>query len=88
MKIKYFLKLSNGRQPQNIKSGISQEPLIEFSSNFELKLRKPNQNEILLQMKMTLNGLSQIWNLSLGEETRMSESLSEDNLQMKTNLKY
>ena len=34
---------SNRRQPQNIKSGISQQPLIGSSSNFKLKLRGPTQ---------------------------------------------
>ena len=33
---------SNGRRPQNIKSWISQQPLIRSSSNFKLKLRRPN----------------------------------------------
>ena len=35
---------SNGRWPQNNKSGISQQPLIRRSSNFKPKLRWPNQN--------------------------------------------
>ena len=35
---------SNGRWPQNIKSWISQQPLIGSSSNFKLKLRGQNQN--------------------------------------------
>ena len=35
---------SNGRWPQNIKSWISPQPLIESSSNFKLRLRGPNQN--------------------------------------------
>ena len=35
---------SNGRRPQNIKSWISQQPLIGSSSNFKLKLRGPNKN--------------------------------------------
>ena len=30
---------SNGRRPQNIKSGISQQPLIGSHSNFKLKLK-------------------------------------------------
>ena len=34
---------SNGRRPQNIKSGISQQPLIGSFSNLKLKLRGPNQ---------------------------------------------
>ena len=36
---------SKGRQPQNIKSWISQQPQIGFSSNLKLKLRGPNQNQ-------------------------------------------
>ena len=47
---------SNGRRTQNIKSGISQQPLIGSSSNFKLKLIGPNQNFILLIMKMTYKG--------------------------------
>ena len=48
-KIKFGLKFemkttSDGRWPQNIKSGISQQPLIGSSSNFKLKLRGLNQN--------------------------------------------
>ena len=37
---------SNGRRPPNIKSWISQQPLIGSSSNFKLKLRGPNQNAL------------------------------------------
>ena len=47
---------SNGRRPQNIKSWIPQQPLIGSSSNFKLKLRGPNQNKKMLQMKTTCNG--------------------------------
>jgi hypothetical protein len=47
---------SNGKQPQNIKSGITQRPLIGYSSNFKLKLRGPNQNKIWLEMKTTFDG--------------------------------
>ena len=36
---------SNGRRPQNIKSWISQQPLIGSSLNFKLKLRGQNQNQ-------------------------------------------
>ena len=36
---------TNGRQPQNIKSWISQQPLIGSFSNFKLKLRGPNLNK-------------------------------------------
>jgi hypothetical protein len=47
---------SNGRRHQNIKSGISQQPLLGFSSNFKPELRGPNQIKICLDMKMTSNG--------------------------------
>ena len=33
---------SNGRQPQNIESGVSKQPLIGSSSDVEFKLRGPN----------------------------------------------
>jgi hypothetical protein len=36
-----------------IKRGISQQPLLRFSSNFKLKLRGPTQNKILLEMETT-----------------------------------
>ena len=36
---------TNGRRPQNIKSRISQQPLIGSSSNLKLKLRGSNQNK-------------------------------------------
>ena len=35
-------RTSNGRWPQNIKTWISQQPLIRSSSNFKPKLRGPN----------------------------------------------
>ena len=44
------------RWPQNIRSGISQQPLFGSSWNVNHKLRAPNQNWILLWMKMTSNG--------------------------------
>ena len=47
---------SNGRIPQNIESGISQQPLIGSSSNVILKLMGPNQNWILLEIKTIANG--------------------------------
>ena len=47
---------SNGRRPQNIKSGISQQPLIGSYSNVKLRLRRPKQTGQILQMKMTSNG--------------------------------
>ena len=36
---------SNGRRPQNIKSGISQQPLIRFSLNFKFQLREAVKKE-------------------------------------------
>ena len=42
---------SNGRRPQNIKSWISQQPLIGSSSNFKLKLRGPNKNNKCLKWR-------------------------------------
>jgi hypothetical protein len=45
----------NGRQHQNIKSGIPQQPLIVSSSTFKSMLRGPNQDWILLLMKTTFN---------------------------------
>ena len=49
---------SNGRQPQTIKSGISQQQLIGSSSSLKLKLRGANQNlEFkILQLQITSNG--------------------------------
>jgi hypothetical protein len=47
---------SNGKLPQNIKNGISQQPLIRSYSHFKLKLRRPNQNGKLFEMKTTSNG--------------------------------
>ena len=57
-KIEYCLKW---RRPQwkmtsNYYNGISKQPLIRSSSNFKLKLRRPNQNSIMLKMKTTFNG--------------------------------
>jgi hypothetical protein len=46
---------SDGRQHQNMKSGISQQPVLGFSSNFKHKFRGPNQNKIWLEMKTTSN---------------------------------
>ena len=48
--------ISKGRRPQNIKNLITQQPTIGSSSNFELKLRVPNQNKKILEMKMNFNG--------------------------------
>ena len=47
---------ANGRWHQNIKSEISQQSLLGFSSTFKHELRGPNQNKIWLDMKMTSNG--------------------------------
>ena len=47
---------SNGRQPQNIKSGISQQPLIGVYSNSKIKLRWTNYIIQILKIKMTSNG--------------------------------
>ena len=44
---------SNGRRPQNIKRGKSQQPTIRSFSNFQLKPMGPSQNKRLLEMKMT-----------------------------------
>jgi hypothetical protein len=49
-------RTANGRQPQNIHSGISQQPLIGSSSNLKLKLRGPNKKRKLLIIKTALNG--------------------------------
>jgi hypothetical protein len=44
---------SKGRRPQNIKSRISQQPLMRSFFNFQLKPMGPSQNKRLLEMKMT-----------------------------------
>ena len=69
---------SNGRRPQNIKSRISQQPLIGFSSNFKLKLRGPNQNQKCLKQRrppmednLQWSDLPQNLNLSSGDQTKM-----------------
>ena len=41
----------NVRQPQNIKSWISQQPLFGSSSNFKLNLRGPYQNQKFLKLR-------------------------------------
>ena len=46
---------SNGRQPLNIQSGISQWRLIESSSNLNVKLWGPNENYKFLEMKTASN---------------------------------
>ena len=46
---------SKRRQPQNIKIGIVQQPLTGSSSNVKPKLREPNQNWKLLEIKTTSN---------------------------------
>jgi hypothetical protein len=47
---------SNGKRPQNILIGISQQPLIGSSATFKLKIWEPDHNKKLLKMKTTLNG--------------------------------
>ena len=47
---------SNGRQPQNLKSGISQQPLVGSYSHSNLKLIRSNQSVQRYQIKMTSNG--------------------------------
>ena len=47
-------KTSNGRRPQNIHSGISQQPLIGSSLNLKLKLRGPNKKGTMLVIKTGL----------------------------------
>jgi hypothetical protein len=49
-------KASNGRQPQNIKSGTSHQPFIGSYSNLKLRLRWSNQGVQILQMKTTSHG--------------------------------
>ena len=62
LKIYNFLKVLkmkttfNRRGPKNINSDIFQQPPIRSFSNFILKLRGPNQNDKLLEMKTTSNG--------------------------------
>ena len=46
----------NGRRPQNIKSGISQQSLIGSYSNFKLRLRRPKQSVQILQIKTNSYG--------------------------------
>ena len=47
---------SNGRWPQNIESGISQQPLGRSYPNLKLMLGGPNQTLQILQMNMTIVG--------------------------------
>ena len=44
---------SNGRQPQNMKRGISQQPLVGSYSNLKLELLESNQSAQRSQIKMT-----------------------------------
>jgi hypothetical protein len=44
-------RTSDGRWHQNIKSGISQQPLMGSSSNLKLKLREPNKNKVGLKWR-------------------------------------
>ena len=53
---RYQMKMtSSGRQPQNMESGISQQPLVGSYSNLKLKLIGSNQSVQRYQMKMTFN---------------------------------
>ena len=47
---------TNGRRPQNMKSGISQQPLVGPYSNLKLMLIGSNQSLQRYQIKMTSNG--------------------------------
>ena len=47
---------SNGIRPQNIKSGLSKQPLIGSYSNFKYRLRRPKQSVQIISMKMTSYG--------------------------------
>ena len=67
---------SNGRRPQNIKSGISQQPLIGSYSNFKLSLRlqwrrQPMKEDLkILKVEYISNHVldhSQILNLNLDD---------------------
>ena len=51
-----FYKSLKQRRPQNIKKGISPQPLIESYSYLKLKLRWPNHILQILKMKTTSNG--------------------------------
>ena len=56
---------SNGRQPQNIKSGIFQQPFIGSYSNFKLRLWGQKQSVKTLKIKMTSHG-RQPQNIQIG----------------------
>ena len=71
-----------GRLPQNIKSGLSQQPLIGSYSNFKLRLRRPKQSVQIFQWRQSpiehiksgisqqpLIGLYSNLNLSLDDQT-------------------
>ena len=49
----WMKKTYNGRRPLNIKSWISQQPLIGSYSKFKLNLRSSNQSLQMLPMKTT-----------------------------------
>ena len=75
---------SNGRWPQNMKSRISQPPLVGSYSNLKLKLMGINQSVQRYQMKMISNGRRpqmeddlQIW------EVKYPLSLIQINLKLK-----
>jgi hypothetical protein len=46
----------NGRQPQNIKCKISQQPLVGSYPNFKLKLIGPNQSLQKFKIEDDING--------------------------------
>ena len=67
---------SNGRRPQNVKSWISQQPLIGSSWNFKLKPRGPNQNEKCLQWRWPLMEGDVQWKMtSNGRQPPMEDDL-------------
>ena len=68
---------SNGRRPQNIERGISQQPLIGSYSNSKLKLRGQNHSLLWVVMKTTKPKLKTAWNenLTLSKEEYLSNLL-------------
>ena len=55
---------SIGRSPQNMKIWISQQPLIESSSNFKHKLMGPNQSQERFQWRWPLMEDDLIWKMT------------------------
>ena len=56
---------SNRRGPQSMKIQISQQPLIESSSNFKHKLMGPIQSQKKISMKATFNGIQPLKEVDL-----------------------